>query len=88
MLKYRVPLISLYFFSVFFFFSIKQIPLKQLSMLLFYINCMYKSIKSSYQASFRVEIVFGQNIPLSTCIWPKRPGQKVHGQNVHPPERI
>ena len=30
-------------------------------MLLFYINCMYKSIKSSYKSSFCVEIVFGQN---------------------------
>ena len=30
-------------------------------MLLFYFNCMYKSIKSSYKAFFCVEIAFGQN---------------------------
>ena len=34
--------------------------LKELAMLLFYLNYMYKSIKSSYKASFCVEIVFGQ----------------------------
>ena len=57
-------------------------------MLLFYINRMYISVKNSYEASFRVEIVFGQNI--RTCIWPKCPcpkssGQNVCGQNVRPP---
>ena len=59
---------------------------------LFYINCMceYRSVKSSYELSFRVEKVFGQNILLCTCIWPKRPwpkrpGQNVRGQNVRPP---
>ena len=52
---------SLFLFCFLFFLSLsnQQIPLEQMSMLLFYINCMYKSIKSSYKASFRVEIVFG-----------------------------
>ena len=56
-------------------------------MFLFYINCMYKSTKSSYEASFRVEIVCGQNVLLCTCIWSKCLCPKRPGQNVRPPLR-
>ena len=53
-------------------------------MLLFYLECMCKSIKSSYKAFSCVEIVYGQNVLRCTGIWPKRPGQNNRGQNVCP----
>ena len=58
------------------------IPLNQLSMLLFYLYCMYKSIKSSYKASICVEIAFGQNVLPCTFIWPKCPWPECPGRNV------
>ena len=67
---------SLFLFCFFY----QQIPLNKLSMPLFYFSCMYKSVKSSYNASFCVEIAFGQNfLPLSgqnvlaETSWTKRP---------------
>ena len=46
-------------------------------MLLFYLNCNYKTLKSSYNASFCVEIALGQNVRLCTIT-----GQNICGQNV------
>ena len=60
--------------------------LNQLSMLLFYFNCMYKSkkfIESLLLVCFG-QIAFGQNILLSTFVWPKHPGQDVRGQSFCP----
>ena len=58
---------------------------------MFYLNCLYESIKSSYKASFCVEIAFGQNVLLCNFIWPKCPwpkhlGQNICGQNVFWPK--
>ena len=57
----------LFLFS-FMFFPNSQIALNELSVLLFYFNCMYKSIKSSCKASFCVERAFAQNVLLCTFI--------------------
>ena len=52
-------------------------------MILSYLNYMYKSIKSSYKASFCVEIAFGQNALLCNFIWPRH-----LWPNVRPPKTI